>query len=88
MSKCISYYENRSVVGVLCLSETDFKCPSCGVGYKESEYYNQLNRVKRGFIYKKCKKCATKIGISTDFKGDVQVWLQSDENKSNSIMLK
>jgi uncharacterized C2H2 Zn-finger protein len=79
MSKCISY-QNGPNVGIICLVDTDFKCPACGIGYKESEYYNQLNKSKRGFIYKRCKQCATRIGISTDFKGDVQVWLKSDEN--------
>ena len=69
-------------MGILCFVDTDFKCPSCGELHEESFYYNQLSKSKRGYIYKHCRRCAAKIGITSDYKGDVQVWLKSEENNN------
>jgi len=79
MSKCIPF-KIGSGYGFLCMSETDFNCPKCTCLHQEADYYSQLDKSKRGFIYKKCKGCGTKLGITSDFKGDVQVWIKDNEN--------
>jgi len=78
MSKCIPF-KIGSGYGFLCLSETDFNCPVCGYKYTEDDYYKQLNKSEYGIIYKKCKGCKTKLGITTDIRGDIRVWLKSEE---------
>jgi len=78
MSKCIRVQIGESS-GILCMSETDFKCPKCGCPYHEEDYYSQLYKSKRGLIYKSCKGCKTKLGITTDIRGDVRVWLKEEE---------
>jgi len=65
--------------GILCMSKVEFNCPACGEEYHEEDYYNQLDKSKRGYIYKHCKKCAAHIGISSNIMGDVVVWLKSEE---------
>ena len=76
MTKCIQI-DNA----IITLCETDFKCPKCDYVYHEEDYYSQLDKSKRGLIYKHCKGCKTKIGITTDIRGDVRVWLKNEEAK-------
>lgn len=62
--------------GFLCLAKTDFNCPVCGKYYTEEDYYRQLDKSRDGLIYKKCKGCGQRIGITTDMRGDVRVWVK------------
>lgn len=59
--------------------KTDFDCPECGKHYTESDYYEQLSKSKDIFIYKKCKECGIKMGISSDYMGNVVVWDKANE---------
>lgn len=72
--------------GIISMAESDFQCPKCGHGYNEEDYYNRLVKSKRYYIYKTCKTCSTKMGISVDYRGDVQVWLKEDESKIQKIV--
>jgi uncharacterized C2H2 Zn-finger protein len=60
--------------GIVCLAKTDFNCPVCGKQYTESDYTRQLDKSRHGLIYKRCKGCGKRIGITTDMHGDVRVW--------------
>ena len=71
--------------GFLTLAESDFKCPKCNFGYTEEDYYNRLSKSKKFYIYKTCKGCKVKLGVSSDIKGDVVVWLAEDELKQKMI---
>lgn len=80
MTKCIQI-DNA----IITLCETDFKCPRCGYVYHEEDYYSQLDKSKRGLIYKHCKGCKVLLGITTDIRGDVRAWLKSEESKFNKL---
>ena len=56
--------------------DADFKCPKCECPHSEKDYYDRLYKSKRGLIYKQCIGCKTELGIKTDIKGDVRVWLK------------
>ena len=71
--------------GILSMVEVDFKCPKCECPHSESDYYDRLYKSKHGLIYKQCKGCKTKLGITTDFKGDVVIWLKEDEKKVKKL---
>jgi len=86
MSKCVPFKIGNGY-GFLCMVETDFKCPKCEYNYTEKDYYNQLTNSKCGFIYKRCRGCGIRLGITTDYKGDIRVWLKDDENKLNTKQL-
>jgi|LakMenE01Jun11ns_1017448.scaffolds.fasta_scaffold9958435_18 hypothetical protein len=64
--------------GILSLAETDFKCPNCDKKYSEEFYYKVLEKSKKTYIYKKCLVCSAKMGISSDFRGDIVVWLKNE----------
>jgi hypothetical protein len=66
--------------GIISIVDVDFKCPKCECPHTNEDYYERLNKSKNGFIYKKCKGCKTKLGITTDIRGDVRVWLKEDED--------
>lgn len=66
--------------GLLTICDADFKCPKCECPHIEEDYYDRLYKSDKGLIYKNCKGCKTKIGITTDMRGDVQVWLKEDES--------
>jgi len=68
--------------GILSICDTDFKCPKCECPHSESDYLDRLLNSKKSLIYKKCKGCKTKLGITSDMRGDVQVWLKEEESKS------
>lgn len=78
----------RTPNGILTIVEVDFSCPNCEYLHSEKDYYNRLYNSKHGVIYKRCKGCKTKLGITTDIRGDVRVWLKENENKNNLIYLK
>ena len=61
--------------------DVDFKCPKCECPHSEEDYYDRLYKSKHGLIYKQCKGCKTKLGITTDIRGDVRVWLKEDERE-------
>ena len=67
--------------GFLTLSDVDFKCPKCECPHEESDWYPQYEKSKNFTIYRSCKGCKTKLGITTNIKGDVVVWLKEDEKK-------
>lgn len=67
--------------GFATLVDVDFNCPACTCPHEESDYYEQLAKSKTGLIYKKCKGCKNKLGITSDIKGDVVVWLKDEEEK-------
>ena len=69
--------------GIICLVKTEFTCPVCGHLHTEKDYYNKLK--KKFVIYQGCKGCKTKLGITTDMKGDVQVWLKSKEKTEGKL---
>jgi hypothetical protein len=68
--------------GILTMVETDFNCPNCQQEYSEDFYYKALFKNEKGLIYKKCRKCGSKMGITTDIRGDVKVWLKQNEHES------
>lgn len=70
--------------GILSICDTDFKCPKCECPHSESDYFDRLHNSKNGLIYKKCKGCKTQLGITSDIKGDVHVWLKEEENNLNN----
>ncbi len=74
MAKTIQY--GPALITVVKL---DFECPKCTYLHTEKDYYKQYANSKKGFIYKKCKGCKTKLGISFDMHCDVVVWLKEDE---------
>jgi len=80
MAKCIDIQIGESR-GIVCLCQTDFNCPKCGKLHTEDDYYKQLDKSKHGLIYKKCKGCGVKLGITSDIKGDIRVWLKEEETK-------
>lgn len=63
------------------IAETDFICPACTCPHTESDYYDQLYKSKKGLIYKACKGCKTKLGITYAMNGDTVVWIKSEEKK-------
>ena len=65
--------------GILSIVDVDFKCPKCQCPHSNEDYYERLNKSKKGFIYKKCKGCKTKLGITADITGDDCVWLKENE---------
>lgn len=73
--------------GFITLVDVDFRCPSCNQEHNEDDYYKKLSESSNGHIYKKCKGCKETIGITTDMKGDVKVWLKSQEDKSGFIKI-
>jgi hypothetical protein len=78
MANCIPFKIGESV-GILCMSDTDFKCPVCGCLHTEDDYYARLDKSKNGLIYKHCKGCKRMLGITTDIRGDIRVWEKSEE---------
>ena len=70
------------------MCDVDFKCPKCECPHSEEDYYDRLYKSKHGLIYKQCKGCKTKLGITTDLRGDVRVWLKEDERKDGSVALR
>ena len=76
-------YTVRIPNGIISMAYVDFKCPKCEKSYSEEDYYDQLSKSKSGLIYKTCKCCKEKLGITYDMMGDVVVWLKSEEQKSN-----
>ena len=74
-------YSVRIPNGILTMVDIDFKCPKCECPHTEDDYYNRMCKSKTGLIYKQCKACKTKLGITSDIKGDVVVWLKEDEKK-------
>lgn len=64
---------------IITLAKTEIDCPNCKKVYNEDFYYNQLQKSDKGFIYKYCKGCNEKIGISLNIMGDSVCWLKKDE---------
>jgi hypothetical protein len=77
-------YTLRIPGGYLSMVEVDFKCPKCECPHGESDYYKQLRNSPKSLIYKSCKGCKTKLGITLDMKGDVVVWLKENERTLNT----
>ncbi len=73
--------------GYLTMSDVDFKCPKCQHQHIESDYEKRLQKAEEMYIYVNCKnrKCGVKIGVATNYKGDVVAWLKSEE-KLNEIL--
>jgi hypothetical protein len=65
--------------GFISLVNVDFKCPSCQEAYTEDWYYKALYNSKHGVIYKTCRRCGERLGISSDIRGDTVVWLKTNE---------
>jgi uncharacterized C2H2 Zn-finger protein len=65
------------------LCNTDFKCPECGEVHSEKDWYPRFFKSKHGTISRQCKNedCKKRLGITTDMRGDVVVWLKSKEKK-------
>jgi len=81
-------YEIRTLNnGFLTINDVDFKCPRCGHQHIESDYDKRLEKAEEMHIYINCKnrKCGVKIGLATNYKGDVVAWLKSEE-KLNEIL--
>jgi hypothetical protein len=74
-------YSIRTPNGIISMVDVNFKCPKCECLHYEGDYYDKLYNSKNGLIYKQCKVCKSKLGISTDIRGDVHVWLKKDERK-------
>ena len=67
--------------GIISMVDVDFKCPKCKCLHCEEDYYDRLYKSEQGLIYKQCKGCKAKLGITTDMRGDVVIWLKEDEIK-------
>jgi hypothetical protein len=67
--------------GILSMCYDEFDCPACTCHHTGKDYEDRLFKSKRGLIYKKCKGCKTKLGITTDYKGDVHVWVKNNDSK-------
>lgn len=67
--------------GIISLVDVDFKCPACGKEHTEKDYFKRMQASKNGLIYMKCRGCKEKLGISSDMRGDVVVWLKKEEVK-------
>lgn len=67
--------------GILSLVDTDFQCPDCGQVHSEDDYFARMQKSKYGLIYCKCKQCRVMLGVTTDMRGDVKVWIKSEEKK-------
>ncbi len=69
------------VVGkaILSMCDVEFDCPKCTCAHVADDYIDRLQKSKYGLIYKKCKGCKTKLGITFDIRGDVRVWLKEEE---------
>jgi hypothetical protein len=67
--------------GLITFCNADFKCPVCECPHTEDDYYKTIQKSKHGLIYKQCKGCKTKLGITYDMRGDVVVWEKSTEIK-------
>jgi hypothetical protein len=66
---------------IITLAETDFACPKCECPHTEDDYYDRLYKSPQCLIYKACKGCKTKLGITYAMNGDTVVWLKEDEKK-------
>ena len=71
----------KNLKGILSIIDVDFKCPKCECPHSETDYFDMLRKSKQGLIYKQCKGCKTKLGITTNMQGEVKVWLKKDELK-------
>lgn len=71
--------------GMITIPEVDFTCPECGHSYGEQDWYKKLDKAPTAHIYIICKGCKKKIGVSTDFKGDVQIWMKHTEKGIHPI---
>jgi transcription elongation factor Elf1 len=67
--------------GVISLVDVDFNCPACGKQHVEEDYFKRMQKSNHAMIYMKCKGCKEKLGITTDMRGDVVVWLKKEEMK-------
>lgn len=65
--------------GTISIVDTDFRCPACQERYDQEWYYKALYNSKWGFIYKTCRRCGERLGISSNIRGDTVVWLKSTE---------
>ena len=72
--------------GIITMNTTDIKCPKCGEQHTYDDYGKQLEKSEKGLIYKFCKGCKIKMGITTNMEGDAVVWLKNDE-KSKTLKL-
>lgn len=61
--------------------ETSFNCPICTCPHTEDDWYDKYSKSDSCVIYKNCKGCKRKLGITTDFDG-VVVWDKRDENNA------
>ncbi len=68
--------------GFITLVETSFNCPICECPHTENDWYDSYNKAKTIVIYKKCKGCRKKLGITIDMTGDVVVWNKATETKN------
>lgn len=66
---------------IVSMVETDFNCPKCNHAYTEADYYKQLSMSENCLIYKTCKSCKTKLGITVNMVGDTVVWEKTKEEK-------
>jgi hypothetical protein len=73
--------------GILTVVDADFKCPKCECPHEEKDYYPKLSKSKNSFIYKKCIGCKTMLGITPDIRGDIRVWIKSEENDNQKIKI-
>lgn len=70
---------------ILSIIDLNFKCPQCECPHLKKDYYHILCKSKQGLIYKKCRGCENKLGITIDMQGDVRVWLKEDEHKEGLL---
>lgn len=68
--------------GFLKISKTDFNCPKCDKLHEEKDYYKRLYKSKGGLISIRCKLCNQKIFITSDYQGDISIWIDSNVKDS------
>ena len=71
----------RMAGAIITLVKVDFDCPKCKTRHFEQDYYDKMHKSKNGLIYRSCKNCKDKLGITTNMMGDVVVWLKSEERQ-------
>lgn len=84
---CIPFHTNHGPA-IICMAKTDFTCPACDYQHIEADYYSKLDKSKTGLIRMRCKGCKEWLGITADMKGDIRVWMKSDEKRHASGFIK
>jgi len=71
----------RMANAIITLVDVDFECPKCQCPHSEKDWFERFSKSKTGLIYISCTGCKAKLGVTTDIRGDVRVWLKETEKQ-------